>query len=444
MSKQKIPMKYSFIKIAMGLAVVATISLTACEKDFSNPGAATEDQVLASADGLTALAVGLQRRWSVGRQSPVYNYVTGSGFSTFELRLINPGNTDEAELSQGKANITGNNAVVRNLWEQSLLTRAEAEKILNNLNVIPDASVRAGLQAYASIFHALANGTLAQFFEQVPLETKVAAEFTSAQAALEAAVSVLEKAKADLNGVTVPASFLNKTPKSVDLSNTVNALLARYYNMLGQHDKAISAANAVDLTVKSTFKYDNVNPNPIAFISISTNNVYQPLNLTLGLPAALHPSAADARLPFYFQSTNPMNGDFRAAGFFATNSTSIPVYLPGEMLLIKAEALARQNKLSEAVTELNKVLTKTAAADAYGVGAALPAYGGAQTQDAILTEIYRNRCIELFMSGLKLADSRRFNRAAPNAAGEERNRNWYPYPNSERVNNPNTPNDPPI
>jgi starch-binding outer membrane protein, SusD/RagB family len=66
-------MKYSFIQIAMGLAVIATLSLTACEKDFSNPGAATEDQVLASADGLTALAVGLQRRWSVGRQSPVYN-----------------------------------------------------------------------------------------------------------------------------------------------------------------------------------------------------------------------------------------------------------------------------------------------------------------------------------------------------------------------------------
>lgn len=437
-------MKYSIIRFLAGLTVVSMLSLTACEKDFTNPGAATEDQVLNSADGLIALAVGLQRRWSVSRVSPVYNYVTGSGFSTFELRLINPGNTDENEMSQGKNNISGNNAVVRNLWEQSLLTRAEAQKILDNAAIVPDASVRASLVAYASIFHALANGTLAQFFEQVPLETKQDATFSSAQAALEEAVEVLEKAGTDLSGVTIPTSFLNKTPKSIDIKNTVNALLARFYNQLGQHDKAIAAANAVDLAVKSSFKYDDVNPNPIAFISINTNNVYQPINLSLGLPAALQPDAADKRLTFYFQNTNPAGGDFRAAGFFNGNSVAIPVYLPGEMTLIKAEALARKSMLSEAVTELNKVLTKEPATDAFGVGAGLPAYSGAQTQEAILTEIYRNRCIELFMSGLRLADSKRFNRTAPNESGEERNRNWYPYPNSERDNNPNTPNDPAI
>ena len=96
-----------------------------------------------------------------------------------------------------------------------------------------------------------------------------------------------------------------------------------------------------------------------------------------------------------------------------------------------------KNDLTGAVTELNKVLTKTASSDAFGVGANLPAYAGTLDQASILTEIYKNRCIELYMSGLRLEDSRRFNRPAT-----ERNRNWYPYPDSERFNNPNTPADP--
>ncbi len=47
----------------------------------------------------------------------------------------------------------------------------------------------------------------------------------------------------------------------------------------------------------------------------------------------------------------------------------------------------------------------------------LPAYSGGTDAASVLTEIYRNRCIELFMSGLKLEDSRRFARPAT-----ERNR----------------------
>jgi starch-binding outer membrane protein, SusD/RagB family len=47
------------------------------------------------------------------------------------------------------------------------------------------------------------------------------------------------------------------------------------------------------------------------------------------------------------------------------------------------------------------------------------------------------------MSGLKLEDSRRFNRPGPNETNFERNRNYFPYPNVERDNNQsNTPADP--
>jgi hypothetical protein len=120
------------------------------------------------------------------------------------------------------------------------------------------------------------------------------------------------------------------------------------------------------------------------------------------------------------------------------------VYLPGELALIRAEALARKGMVGEAIDALNEVLTKQPTEDAFGVGAGLNAYTGAETQEAVLDAIYANRCIELMMSGLRLEDSRRFGRPAPNTDNEERNRNFYPYPDSERANNTNTPEDPEI
>ncbi|HET6724097.1 MAG TPA: RagB/SusD family protein, partial [Chitinophagaceae bacterium] len=83
-----------------------------------------------------------------------------------------------------------------------------------------------------------------------------------------------------------------------------------------------------------------------------------------------------------------------------------------------------------------KVVTKTPASDIFGVGADLPPLV-ALTQPQILDQIYKHRSIELYMSGLKLEDMRRFQRSTT-----ERTRNLLPYPFLERDNNPNTPPDP--
>ena len=125
------------------------------------------------------------------------------------------------------------------------------------------------------------------------------------------------------------------------------------------------------------------------------------------------------------------------SGFGAATNTAFPVYLPGEIMLIKAEAYARANDLSNALIELNKVVTKTAASDLFTVGANQPAIAAGLTQNQLLEQIYRHRCIELFMSGMRLEDQRRFGRATA-----ERKRNLMPYPFRERDNNPNTPPDP--
>ena len=134
----------------------------------------------------------------------------------------------------------------------------------------------------------------------------------------------------------------------------------------------------------------------------------------------------------------------RGLAFYTANSAPIPVYLPGEILLIQAEASARKGDLLSAVAALNKVLTKTPAQDVYGLGAALPPYAGPLIPEAVLLEILRNRDIELAFQGFRLPNSRRFGRPGPSTPSAERNRTFYPYPRTERENNSATPADPAI
>ena len=118
------------------------------------------------------------------------------------------------------------------------------------------------------------------------------------------------------------------------------------------------------------------------------------------------------------------------------------------MNLILAEANLRKSSpdITAATNALNDVLTDTD--DVFGINANAAAYSGASTVEALLLETYKNRRAELFLSGLSLEDSRRFGRPEPSGASmnydEERNRNFYPYPDTERNSNPNTPDDPSI
>lgn len=446
--------------LILAMAVVST-SISSCDKEFINPSAGSEPNVVGNVDGLMNLAAGLQRRFTIGRQSPLYSTVTGGGFSVFAFRVLNAGNTTEVELENGNTALTGANGVVANIWAQCLFTKNEAEKILSNLDVVGDPGDKLGLKAYASIFYALSLGTMAQYYEQIPLNIELSATFSPRADALKKVVEGLEAVDGELQTGTVSDKFKTKVPAGIDLKNTVKALLARYYNMLAKlpgaayddaaGSKALAAANAVDLASKSVFTFlESSNTiNPVAE-QILTVNVYGVTDSALGLRNGLQPDPADGRLAFYLtRSTvyNPSTNVLTAKGFVSAKAAAFPVYLPGEMTLIKAEIYARKNDLANAKTELDKILTKTAAGDAFGIGANLPAYGGAMDQASILAEIYRQRRIELFMQGLELEDSRRFERAGPTtppAPGDERNRTFYPYPNQERDNNTNTPPNPAI
>ena len=424
------------------LAVLLALSLGSCNKEYLNPSSATQNQVVTSSDGLLTLCNGLQARYSTnGLLSVLYNAVAAGGLSTRELTILNVGNIEEYNVSLGAGNVTNANGVVRNLWTQANLVKANADLVLANAGNAPEAGTRSGIVAYASIFRALSIGTLAQFFEQVPLTVQENAAFVPRVQALQNAVAQLEAAAAQLAATPVSADFNAKIVPGLDLPNTIQALIARYSLQAGDYDKALAAVGRVDLTKRSVFNFDDNTRNPLFEVAFGNKNVFEPFNATLGLTGALAPNPADRRLAFFLR-TNPTATQNLGTGFYTANNAPIPVYVPGEMLLIRAEAYARKADVPNAITELNRVLTKTAATDAVGLGAALPAYAGPQTAADVLVEILRNRSIELAFQGFRLDDSRRFERPGPGAAGAERNRNFYPYPRVERENNPSTPVDP--
>lgn len=451
-------MKNNLIIGLMGIMGFATL-LPSCSKEFLNPSAPSQPTVTTSVDGLMNMAAGLQRRFTIGRQSPLFAAPTGGGLAVFNLNVLNAGNTDEVNLEIGKANVAGNNGIVSNLWAQGLYGKNEAEIILDNLGIVGDAGDKLGLKAFASVFYALNMGTLAQYFEQIPLITAQNAGFSSREEVLKKVVTLLESVDADFNGGgTISAKFVGKVPAGIDLKNTVKALIARYSNMLAQlpgkaYDatygaKATAAAAAVSQSVKSEFRFTTATPNPLAETFRSVN-ICGVVDSTLGLKAGMQPTPGDGRLAFYLtRSTlyNPNTNVLTARNFVTDLATAVPVYLPGEMVLIQAENIARTGtNLAAAKNLLDLIIKKAPAADAWGVGANIAAgYTGPVTQADVLKEIYRQRRIELFMSGQELEDSRRFGRPAPNATGEERNRNWYPYPNQERDNNTSTPDNPAI
>jgi starch-binding outer membrane protein, SusD/RagB family len=435
-------MKLYNIKYTTCFTLAAVLLLTvACKKDYTDPNRADAESVHKSASGLTNLVTGVHRTYAAGRASSVYNLITTDGFLTKQLNIINQGNTAEYQFFQGADKVDATNTIVLSFWTNSNKVIYDANTVLTYAPALADKNIASGLIAYASIFKAMALANMSMYWEKVPDTTGVGipVNFITNTEGFNKALAVINKAIAVVNADTISASLRTSLPAGIDILNTLQALKARYSLYTGNYAQALAAASAVDLTKRSSLNFDLVTLNPIFETATSTNNVYQPIDSTMGLPVALEPSLADKRVPFYI-SINAVTGPrYRINGFGATSTISIPVYLPGEMILIKAEAYARQSTpdLVNALIELNKVITKKAANDVFGVGADLPADPGPYTQAALLEQIYRHRSIELYMSGLRLVDNRRFNRPV-----SERKRSFLPYPFAEHDNNPNTPTDP--
>ena len=427
--------------LTLFLGLAATLMTASCSKEFVNPNAASDVLVLGSPKGLMGVAVGVQRTYALSIHPSMMSAV---GLSTGETFVLNIGNISEANLFNGGASVDGNNGLLGSIWISNCKAIYDANTVLAGAQNLNDAGYRSGLIGYASIFKALAIGNLSMLWENIPdtIGAPVGAptKFITRAAGYARAVATIDKALATISAAPISTLFNSDLPAGVDIVNTLQALRARYNLYAGNIAGAQAAANAVDLTKTSVMNYESLNPNPVFINVTSSNNVYAPIDSTLGLPVGIRPDLTDARVPFYTSIAATGTPRFRMNGFWNSATRSIPLYLPDEVRLMRAECLLRQTTPDPAAakTIIDAVLQQTAATDLLGVGANIAAgYTGPTDAASLLTEVYRNRCIEIYMSSNKLEDMRRFGRA--NAEMKRRN---MPYPFRERDNNPNTPADP--
>ncbi len=442
--------------LAGGVGFVLAMTLTSCDTTFENPNAASEDQVVTTVQGLKALTIGLRREYSISLLSPS---VRSAGLSTREFAVV-VGFANPQDIELGGTALTPDNGILAAIWSNTYRVMAMAQQIIDNAQIVGEDATRASYLATGYLFRGLALGNLAQFYQSMPItvDPNGDAEFQSREAALQEAIRLLEAGLAALGSQTVPDAFRSDILGSSDfnLGQSLYAYLARFNLFLGNNGAAITAADAAlaGPPAASRFEYDsgNGNENPLYLQTTLSPATYWPVENFGFDPNEFVVGPADGRLAFYLSSPDSIGFFSRLPaktmrGFFDVINEGIPVYLPGELYATKAEAYARQGDLTNAIANLDLILTKTD--DPFGVNAGLPAYSGPQTAADVLLAIYRHRRIEMFLTGTSLEDSRRFfPDFTPPFEGDygsyNRNRNFYPYPDNERANNPNTPLDPTI
>lgn len=436
-------MKTNFIYRYLLPALVLFVS--SCELDQANPNSATDQQVLNTREGIIALSIGIRQNYSTNGLSsamlaPTVTAREMKGIATF---------TNTLELEAGGTALPSANGIILTYWSSMQRQMQMSENLIASAPSVGgiEPGLLSGIMAQAYLFKAMALTNLATTFEQANLNsstTEPVAFVPRAQVFAEA-LRLLGLGVTAITTTAPSASFTTLIAgPDFDIRNTLYAMQARINLMAGNYPQALASANLVDLTKKSSFTYTTISPNPLYTIYNVTRS-YRPRE-NFGLPAGLF-EAADKRIPFYFTTPRDVIGGdpvVTLVGFAAAQTTPIPVYLPDEIKLIKAEATLRTDgSLATALGFINEVRTQTTG-DLFGVNAGLPAYSGVVSKDALLLEVYKQRCAELYLSGLKWDDTRRFGRPVPPANNSERNRIFYPYPDQERINNTNTPADPAI
>lgn len=423
-------------------SLILLLLLSSCRPDLVDPNAASEDEVLSTREGLISASIGLRAHYAT---NSLLWIIENNALTTHEVSVTSSFQT-AWDLEDGMDALTPFNSNIGNQWTSLLKVRSMATAILGRVDEAPTTTSEKNLlKAQALFFKAAAMGAVAQFFTHVPVSNQVNAEFQTRTAALEQCVIMLRSADKLLDEISIDQELMVRLcGQHFDLQNSIRVYLSRYLLFLGNYQEVLEALSGVDQTAVSLFDYSVESPNPIYNRVFGSNRYYQPVD-GFGLP--FEPEEDDQRVAFYLDSSDAVSlkglNIETLIGFYGSPQAAIPVYLSGEIYLNRAEAFLYLDMPDDAVDMINHIRGKTN--DPLGVNADLGPYTGPADFESIREELYRQRCMELFMSGLKLEDSRRLGRPSPLADDSsplERNRNFYPFPNAERANNNQTPEDP--
>ena len=441
--------RHSFIA---ALVVTGLLLSAACDLNPANENNPTEEEVLSTAEGIRTLTVGMQEFYATDALNATIP--RAMGITSREI-AINNTFSNLIEMEAGGTDLPTSNVNIESMWSTNYRVVSMAENVLANApDVNLTAETRSGIVATARLFKAMALGNIALAFEQAPMTTSRdgTAEFVPRQQVLQEAITLLDDALSRLDSTAPSDDFRNNIlATGLSLRNTIHAYRARFHLLAGNDQDAIDAANQVDPTVASQFNYDDQSQNPFWQEFIRSGDL-APRD---SLGTRLTEPGDSLRLNFFTNPEDALSTPNELPiegpdGFYTSASSPFPLYVPGELPLIRAEAkLSMNGATQEVVDEIDRVRTDSLGSDdipsPFGIAAELSPYNGPMTEEALRTEILRQRRAELYLLGTGLADNRRLgpevnNRQDPGPF--ERSRNFYPYPDQERRNNPNTPESP--
>lgn len=424
------------VKIRRLTALLALPFLAAgCDLDLTNPNAPTEEEVLTTIDGVVSHAVGMQEQFA----GAMHHFVQGSALATDEWGTNTPALASYIILANGPAGaLDPAFLLVEQAWASAYRVVSSAD---NLLEAAPQVGLGPGLEtgivALAKLHKAMALGMIIQQYEEVPLAVEQdAAPLEPRSAVLAEVLGLLESARSDLQGISDAelGPFHDRVlGAGFDLRNTVDAMLARYYLMAGDYGAAIDAADRVDLDVLSVYTYITPQRNPVENLMLQLNYT-RPL-----LSFAEEAEEDDGRVAYWADvEADPFGGNppevlLLPPAKYSSPTDPFPVYLPGEMRLIKAEAYARTGQFGLAAEMINEVRTQ-AASPVDEPLAGLPPIPEAEldTEEALLDQIAYERRYELFVQGLRWEDTRRLGEARTTTPTLP----WFPVPQQECLANP--------
>ncbi|MHA6728393.1 RagB/SusD family nutrient uptake outer membrane protein [Chryseobacterium sp. A301] len=191
-------------------------------------------------------------------------------------------------------------------------------------------------------------------------------------------------------------------------------LLARAYLYMGDYDqsliyseKALSITNSLmdysKLDVNAAYPFNEMNEEVLFWCGMDYEYHLRPARIVSSLYEKYDHN--DLRKQLYFYSDNEDEIYFK--GYSAGSNGSNVSASVSEMYLIRAESLARKNKVSEAMVVLNDLLKWR-----WVPGTYVPFTSS--TQDQALRIILEERRKELLIRGLRWPDIKRYNRDGAN------------------------------
>jgi starch-binding outer membrane protein, SusD/RagB family len=350
--------------------------------------------------------------------------------------------------------ITVFNSAVLDIWSQAYDNINRCNTILDKVGALTniDSDTRNELMGEAYFVRALMYHDLTKFFGDVPIVLHPTTDPNAGASITRAPKSaVYDQILKDLD--SAQAGISDESSTTTASVGAVHALRARVLFYMGDYAGAKSEAD----TVESDFGYQlapnysdlftasgNSTPEDIfkviagvhadqqSFLSydyfakavggtyllrptVDLMTAYQPgFN---GTSAGWNPTDLRGQWNISYAGSRRYGSKYRSI----TGTENFPILRLGEIILIRAEALARANQLPQAVTELNR--TQARAQTTLFVL-------GSHTQQEVIDAIVAERRLELAFEGDRWFDLNRLG-LTPDVMGIDATQELYPIPQSE-------------